>query len=143
MSEAASEVIEIGDVRRSSGVYLLVVAAGTAQITARWAVWVLPFALIVDNLTFGLAGEQTGSLAGDALAMALSSAFLAFLGLLVGRAGSRACFRARSRCPADRRGRVADRGRVRSSLRAADESQAVELAAALRRAASSTSMRTP
>src|SRR5918997_1690271 len=63
------------------GVYLMVVAAGTAQITARWAVWVLPFALVVDNLTFGLAGEQTGSIPGEALAMALSSAMLALLGL--------------------------------------------------------------
>jgi hypothetical protein len=80
MSQAASEVIEMGTLVLL-GVYLLVVAAGTAQVTARKAVWVLPFALVVDNLTFGLAGEQTGSVAGEALAMALSSGMLAYLGL--------------------------------------------------------------
>ena len=76
MSQAASEVIEMGTLVLL-GVYLLVVAAGTAQVTARWAVWVLPFALTLDNLTFGLAGEQTGSV----VAQALSSGMLAYVGL--------------------------------------------------------------
>jgi hypothetical protein len=80
MSAAASEVIEMGTLVLL-GVYLLVVAASTAQMTARWAIWVLPFALTVDNLTFGLAGEQTGSVPGEALAQALSSGMLAYLGL--------------------------------------------------------------
>jgi hypothetical protein len=80
MSEAASEVIEIGTLVLL-GVYLLVVTAATAQMTAHRAVWVLPFALTVDNLTFGLAGEQTGSVTGEALAMALSSGMLAYLGM--------------------------------------------------------------
>jgi hypothetical protein len=80
MSQAASEVIEMGTLVLL-GVYLLVVAASTAQMTARWAIWVLPFTLTVDNLTFGLAGEQTGSIPGEALAMALSSGMLAYLGL--------------------------------------------------------------
>jgi hypothetical protein len=80
MSEAASEVVEMGTLVLL-GVYLLVVAASTAQMTARWAVWVLPFALTVDNLTYGLAGEQTGSIPGEALAQALSSGMLAYLGL--------------------------------------------------------------
>ena len=76
MSAAASEVIEMGTLVLL-GVYLLVVAAGTAQVTARWAVWVLPFALTVDNLAFGMASEQTSSV----LAQALSSGMLAYLGL--------------------------------------------------------------
>jgi hypothetical protein len=80
LSEAASEVVEMGTLVLL-GVYLLVVAAGTAQVTARRAVWLLPFALVVDNLTFGLAGEQTGSVPGEALAMALSSGMLAYLGV--------------------------------------------------------------
>jgi hypothetical protein len=80
LSEATSEVIEMGSLVLL-GVYLLVVAASMGQVTARWAVWVLPFALVVDNLTFGLAGEQTGSVAGEALAMTLSSGMLAYLGL--------------------------------------------------------------
>jgi hypothetical protein len=82
MSEAASEVVETGTLVLM-GIYLLVVAAGTAKMTARWAVWVVPFALTVDNLTFGLAGEQTGSIPGDAVTMALSSAVLGYLGLFV------------------------------------------------------------
>jgi hypothetical protein len=76
MSAAASEVIGMGTLVLL-GVYLLVVAASTAQVTARWAVWVLPFALTLDNLTFGLAGEPTSSV----LAQALSSGMLAYLGL--------------------------------------------------------------
>ena len=76
MSQAASEVIETGTLVLL-GVYLLVVAAGTAQVTARRAVWLLPFALTVDNLTFGLAGEPAGSV----LAQAVSSGMLAYLGL--------------------------------------------------------------
>jgi hypothetical protein len=80
MSEAASEVIEMGTLVLL-GVYLLVVAAGVAQVTARRAIWLLPIALTVDNLTFGLADEQTGSIAGEALAMVLSSGMLAYLGL--------------------------------------------------------------
>jgi hypothetical protein len=80
MSEAASEVIEMGTLVLL-GVYLLVVAAGTAQVTARKAIWLLPLALTVDNLAFGLAEETTGSVAGEALAQALSSGALAYLGL--------------------------------------------------------------
>lgn len=76
MSQAASEVIGMGTLVLL-GVYLLVVAAGTAQVTARRAVWVLPFALTLDNLTFGLAGEPTSTV----LAQALSSGMLAYLGL--------------------------------------------------------------
>jgi hypothetical protein len=82
LSGAASEVIEMGTLVLL-GVYLLVVAASTAQMTARWAIWVLPFALTFDNLTFGLAGEQTGSVTGEALVQALSSGMLAFLGLFL------------------------------------------------------------
>jgi hypothetical protein len=80
LSETASEVVEMGTLVLL-GVYLLVVATGVAQLTARWAIWVLPFALTVDNLTYGLAGEQTGSIPGEALAQALSSGMLAYLGL--------------------------------------------------------------
>jgi hypothetical protein len=76
MSQAASELIGMGTLVLL-GVYLLVVAAGTAQVTARRAVWVLPFALTLDNLAFGLAGEPTSSV----LAQALSSGMLAYLGL--------------------------------------------------------------
>ena len=76
MSEAASELIGMGTLVLL-GVYLLVVAAGTAQVTARRAVWFLPFVLTLDNLAFGMAGEPTSSV----LAQALSSGMLAYLGL--------------------------------------------------------------
>ncbi|HEY6415198.1 MAG TPA: hypothetical protein VIX41_03135 [Acidimicrobiales bacterium] len=76
MSQAASELIGMGTFVLL-GVYLLVVAAGTAQVTARRAVWLLPFALTLDNLAFGMAGEPTSSV----LAQALSSGMLAYLGL--------------------------------------------------------------
>ena len=76
MSQAASELIGMGTLVLL-GVYLLVVAAGTAQVTARRAVWVLPFALTLDNFAFGMAGEPTSSV----LAQALSSGMLAYLGL--------------------------------------------------------------
>ena len=82
LSGAASEVIAMGTFVLL-GVYLLVVAAGTAQMTARWAIWLLPLALTLDNLTFGLAGQQTGTVGGEALAQTLSSGMLAYLGLFV------------------------------------------------------------
>jgi hypothetical protein len=81
MSEAASEVIEMGTFVLL-GIYLLVVAAGTARVTASKAIWLLPIALTVDNLAFGLADETTGSVAGEAAAQALSSGLLAYLGLV-------------------------------------------------------------
>jgi hypothetical protein len=82
LSGAASEVVEIGALV-ALGVYLLAVTAAMARVTARWAVWVLPFALTVDNLTYGFAGEHAGSLLGDAGQRALLSGLLAFIGLLV------------------------------------------------------------
>ena len=82
LSAAASEVVEMGALVLL-GVYLLVVAASTAQVTASKAIWLLPLALTVDNLAFGLAGEQTGTLAGETLAQTLSSGMLAYLGLFV------------------------------------------------------------
>ena len=82
LSAAASEVVAMGALVLL-GVYLLVVAASTAQVTASKAIWLLPLALTVDNLAFGLAGEQTGTLAGETLAQTLSSGMLAYLGLFV------------------------------------------------------------
>jgi hypothetical protein len=81
LSKAASDVVEMG-MLVLVGLYLLVVAANSTRI-ARWPVWLLPIVLIVDNLTYGLAGEHTGSVLGAATAQALSSGLLAFVGLLV------------------------------------------------------------
>jgi hypothetical protein len=64
-------------------VYLLVVAAGARRVAARWPVWVLPAALIFDNLTYGLVRDHAaGSLFQHAAEQATSSALLAFVGLL-------------------------------------------------------------
>jgi hypothetical protein len=67
--------------------YLLVVAAGTQRVTARWTVWALPAVLVFDNLTYGLFGGHTaGVLFEQAGAQALSSSLLALVGLLAAAA---------------------------------------------------------
>ena len=66
--------------------YLLVVAAGTQRVAARWPLWILPAVLVFDNLTYGVVGEYSGSLVQHAGAQALSSALLAFVGLLAAAA---------------------------------------------------------
>jgi hypothetical protein len=65
------------------GLYLLVVAAGTGKVAATWPLWVLPFALTLDNLAFGLGDHSTSSQLQQAGEQALSSALLALVGLLV------------------------------------------------------------
>ena len=80
-SEGVSQVVEVGALV-ALGLYLLVVAAGTKRV-ATWPVWVVPFALIADNLTYGLSGETSGSVFGQATVQALSSSLLAFAGLLI------------------------------------------------------------
>ncbi|MEA2377550.1 MAG: hypothetical protein QOF29_4080 [bacterium] len=68
----------------SLGLYLLVVAAGTSRVAANWPIWVVPFALTLDNLAFGLAGDHSaGALLQEGAQQALSSALLAYVGLLV------------------------------------------------------------
>ena len=64
------------------GLWLLVVAAGTRRFTELWPVWVLPFALTLDNLAYGAVGNHSaGWLLGHAGEQALSSAVLALVGL--------------------------------------------------------------
>ena len=65
------------------GLYLLVVAAGIRGITARWPLFILPWALTMDNLTHGLINDSAGALLQQAGQQALSSAVLALVGLLV------------------------------------------------------------
>lgn len=82
LSDGTSGVLQSG-ILVAVGLYLLVVAAGTQQVASRWPVWVLPGALIFDNLTYGLVGDHAaGSLLQHAGEQALSSALLAFIGLL-------------------------------------------------------------
>jgi hypothetical protein len=79
-SAAASTVLELGTLV-VLGVYLLVVAVGTAQITAPRVVWLLPIALVFDNLTYGIANESSGSLAAQAVTQLASSTLMAGIGL--------------------------------------------------------------
>jgi hypothetical protein len=65
------------------GLYLVVVASSTQRMGAQWPVWVVPFALTFDNLTYGVVGEHApGSLFAQAGEQALSSSLLAIVGLL-------------------------------------------------------------
>ena len=80
-SEGASMVLSTG-LLLGFAFYLLVVAAGTQRVTARWTVWALPAVLVFDNLAFGVFGDHTaGSLFEQAGAQALSSSLLALVGL--------------------------------------------------------------
>jgi len=66
------------------GLWLLVVAAGMRRVAGNWPVWIVPLALTLDNLAYGLVGEHSaGSLFGHAGEQAASSALLALIGLLV------------------------------------------------------------
>jgi hypothetical protein len=81
-SDGESAVLTSG-VLVAFALYLLVVAAGTRRVAMRWPVWILPAALIFDNLTYGLVGDHAaGSLFQHAGEQALSSALLALVGLL-------------------------------------------------------------
>ncbi len=82
LSQAAADVVELGTLV-ALGLYLLVVAVGTAQVAGRGLVWMLPVVLTVDNLTYGIAGEHQGAVLGQALAQTASSALLAFAGLVL------------------------------------------------------------
>jgi hypothetical protein len=82
LAGGVTEALETGTLV-ALGLYLLVAAAGTRQVAARWPLWVLPWALTMDNLTYGLVGDSAGSLLQQAGQQALSSASLALVGLLV------------------------------------------------------------
>lgn len=66
------------------GIYLLVVSVGIRRVARTSAVWVLPFALTLDNITYGLVDQSTASVVGQAGQQAASSALLALIGLLAG-----------------------------------------------------------
>jgi hypothetical protein len=78
LSAGLTEVLEVGTLA-ALGLYLLVVAAGSRRL-AELPVWLVPIALIADNLAYGVA--YSGSLLGHATEQALSSSLLALVGLL-------------------------------------------------------------
>jgi hypothetical protein len=84
LSAGVTEVLGIGTLV-ALGLWLLVVAAGTRRAAELWPVWVLPFALTLDNLAYGaVADHSTGWLLGHAGEQALSSSLLALIGLVAG-----------------------------------------------------------
>jgi hypothetical protein len=85
ISAGVTEVLEVGTLA-ALGVWLLVVAAGTRKATELWPVWVLPIALTMDNLAYGVASDYSGSLLGHAGEQALSSSLLAVAGLFAAAA---------------------------------------------------------
>jgi hypothetical protein len=83
ISSGASAALTTG-ILVGLGLYLFIVAAGASRVAAGWTVWVVPWALTLDNLAFGLAGDHSaGTLLGDAGQQALSSSLLAFAGLAI------------------------------------------------------------
>ena len=82
ISAGVTEVLEIGTLA-ALVVWLIVVAAGTRRVAQLWPLWVLPLALTMDNLAYGVASDYSGSLLGHAAEQALSSALLALVGLYV------------------------------------------------------------
>jgi hypothetical protein len=80
ISAGVTEVLEIGTLA-ALGVWLVVVAAGTRRAAELWPVWLLPFALTLDNLAYGVASDYSGSLLGHTAEQALSSSLLALVGL--------------------------------------------------------------
>lgn len=89
LSSNVSDVVETG-MLVGFGLYLVVVTGFTRRVAPLWPVWLLPWALSIDNLTYGLVGDPTaGWLLGHAGQQALSSSLLALVGLLVGVAFTR------------------------------------------------------
>ncbi len=84
ISAGVTEVLEVGTLA-ALGLWLIVVAAGTRRVADLWPLWVLPLALTMDNLAYGVASDYSGSLLGHAAEQAASSALLAARGAVCGR----------------------------------------------------------
>lgn len=109
ISDGMSTALQTG-ILVALGVYLIVVAVGVRRVASGWPLWVLPWVLSIDNLTFGLVGDRSaGSLLSQAGQQAVSSALLGLVGLLVGAAAVRMV-------PALQRSRVAATGFAGAAL---------------------------
>jgi hypothetical protein len=84
ISAGVTEVLEVM-LLAGLGLYLIVVASASRRL-AEYSVWLVPFALTMDNLAYGVASDYSGSLLGHAAEQALSSGLLAFAGLVAGAA---------------------------------------------------------
>jgi len=92
------------------GVYWVGSAVVSRQASGTRWMWILPVALSIDNITFGLIdGRWTNSVAGQAAEQALSSALLAGIGLAVSVAITRSI-------PAVQRNRILANGLAGAAL---------------------------
>jgi putative Mn2+ efflux pump MntP len=79
-----SDILQTG-ILIALGLYLLVIAAFAKRVAARWPVWILPWALSIDNLTYGLTDDHaSGSLVQQAGLQTVASGLLALVGLVIG-----------------------------------------------------------
>jgi hypothetical protein len=80
LSENLTAVLSAGTLV-ALGLYLIVVAAGMQRVAASWPVWVVPWALTLDNVAYGAVGDSSSPLFQQAAQQALSSALVAFVAL--------------------------------------------------------------
>jgi hypothetical protein len=72
------------------GIAILAKATEAASSRSPRLMWILPFALSIDNITYGLAGDGTGSIFRQASEQLVSSTLLAGIGLAIGLGIARA-----------------------------------------------------
>src|SRR3954452_16526805 len=62
------------------GLWLIAVAAGTKHAGTRWSLWIIPWVLAIDNLTYGLVGDHSAS---SAFSQALASTLMGIAGIVL------------------------------------------------------------
>jgi hypothetical protein len=62
------------------GLWLIAVAAGTKHAGTRWSLWIIPWVLTIDNLTYGLVGDHSAS---SAFSQALASTLMGIAGIVL------------------------------------------------------------
>jgi len=66
------------------GLWLIAVAAGTKHAGTRWSLWIIPWVLTIDNLTYGLVGDHSASSAfSQATEQALASTLMGIAGIVL------------------------------------------------------------
>jgi|ERR1700733_13540211 hypothetical protein len=103
VSDQVANVVETG-VLLALGVYWIAIAVLARKATGTKWVWILPWVLSIDNITYGLIDHAwSHSVAVQAIEQAISSALLGLIGLYIGVALTRAV-------PAMQRSRLAAMG---------------------------------
>lgn len=74
----------------SYGVYVLLAVSTARRTLVRWPIWLMPWVLCIDNLSYGLGSRSSGSaMLQHAGVQAVSSGLFALLGLALGAATRR------------------------------------------------------